>query len=282
VGFVFDRHVVAQYVKEEDEHWLMLNPFDNGDPQSGKLKKLDEVNMADVYASALHEVTHMADRTSDHDVDFAKALTKNIGKMFGKEKQARAIKSLVLSAEKEVATRLKTTKPRREAPAFPKAPKERRRDFVDVRAGTMLGGGQRDGEIAKDWVRPSSKWMVIRTALPGSDSFDPRYGFELVYAFGPAGPETVEVIRLPMERGGLIEQLGLSNEDVLWIADSNSVSVWTFEEDATASSASGRLAALNWILAAMELSAEDVAQRAGEPIYRMPMVEWERRWGFRF
>jgi len=270
VGFIFDRHVVAQYVQEEDEHWLMLNPFDDGDPQSGKLKKLDDANMADVYASALHEVTHMADRTSDHDVDFAIALTKNIGLMFGKEKQARAIKSLVLAAEKEVTAKIKATR----GPAPPRrAPKERRRDYVDIRTSAPPGG-RHDGESADAWERPSSKWTVIWVGNPvgGADVF------ELGYAYGPAGPDTVEVVRLPFERGGLIDQLGLNDNDVRWVNDSTLLGSSMFEMEASSELMGHRIDALKWILAAMELSAQDVARRAGVPVYQISMNEWDDRW----
>lgn len=276
VGFIFDRHVVAQYVKEEDEHWLMLNPFDNGDPHSGKLKKLDEASMADVYASALHEVTHMADRTSDHDVDFAKALTKNIGLMFGKEKQARAIKTLVLAAEKETAAKLKASR----APALPRQAKPQAFHGGGEVLDASPPGGRDDGEYELMIAEPTPLWRIVMIDHPvgGADVFELG---ELV-PHGAIGGATVRVVRLPFTHEGLIDQLQLGSEDVLWIADSNDIGVSQLELQAIRDSLRARLDALGWILKAMAFTPGDISRRADEPVYVIAADEWERRWGSRF
>ena len=80
VGWMFDRETGAACLSEDDERWLLLNPFKNanlgGDMYS--LSEKDDVNL--LYALAVHECTHLADALSQHDEAFAAALTMNIAR----------------------------------------------------------------------------------------------------------------------------------------------------------------------------------------------------------
>jgi hypothetical protein len=107
VGWMFAERTGAayQHLPDQDEHWLLFNPFKR--PRSfdytGKPSKDDLYNPSDdedlawLYASAIHECTHMADGFDEHDVAFAYAFTRNVAKIAGKEKQIRAIRKAVLA-----------------------------------------------------------------------------------------------------------------------------------------------------------------------------------------
>lgn len=98
VGFIFSHDAMAAYQQEDDEHWLLLNPFRDaaavGSAKPSKealwgLVTEDDVNQ--LYASAVHEVTHMADGVRYHDESFASALTRNFARCANKDRQVKAI-----------------------------------------------------------------------------------------------------------------------------------------------------------------------------------------------
>ncbi|HET6496418.1 MAG TPA: hypothetical protein VFH61_13755, partial [Thermoleophilia bacterium] len=70
-----------------DASSAILNPSNNDDLQW-------------LYAAAVHECTHMADGITYHDESFAAAMTRNVARTSGKEKQVRAIKRLVSEQER--------------------------------------------------------------------------------------------------------------------------------------------------------------------------------------
>lgn len=88
VGWIFDfrkdsnndaEGTLAAYCQRDGKHWLLLNPFRGGDIQAEKLYSLrNDQDLKLVHACAMHEATHFHNYASDHDVDFAIALTKNI------------------------------------------------------------------------------------------------------------------------------------------------------------------------------------------------------------
>lgn len=107
VGWIFAERIGAAYqeLPDEDEHWLLFNPFKR--PRSfeytekpGKddlYNPSDDDDLAWLYASAIHECTHMADGFDEHDEAFAAAFTRNVAKIAGKERQIRAIRKAVLA-----------------------------------------------------------------------------------------------------------------------------------------------------------------------------------------
>jgi len=100
VGFVFSPETGAQYSKRGRMNWLLLNPFDltnirarsliedvsEGREPKSKLEDLEILRVTDredfkwIYALAIHEATHFADRIDYHNEAFSSALTANIGK----------------------------------------------------------------------------------------------------------------------------------------------------------------------------------------------------------
>jgi hypothetical protein len=103
VGWHFDTaedggYTGASYVNDNDEHWLMLNPFIEGDPKKGELYSLsdrDHVNW--LYAAAVHECTHMSDGITRHNEAFAAALTKNVARTANRGRQIEAIRKTVVA-----------------------------------------------------------------------------------------------------------------------------------------------------------------------------------------
>ncbi len=105
IGFVFDHDTGARYEQDGAEHWLLLNPF-AGSRISANEDVLNPSNADDLswlYAAAVHECTHMADGITYHDESFAAAMTRNVARTSGKDKQVRAIKRIVSDQEKQAA-----------------------------------------------------------------------------------------------------------------------------------------------------------------------------------
>lgn len=73
VGFVFGDEMAA-LVTESGRKWLVINPMQHGSVIN-PVKSVDQI-----YASAVHECTHLADSIRDHDERFASALTDNFAK----------------------------------------------------------------------------------------------------------------------------------------------------------------------------------------------------------
>lgn len=93
VGFLFDKTTGAAYLKEGEEHWLLLNPyalekkwpslardFEHGEKPENTLdflKVTDRKDFQHLYALAVHEATHFANGIGYHDEAFASAMTHN-------------------------------------------------------------------------------------------------------------------------------------------------------------------------------------------------------------
>lgn len=80
VGFIFSESFGAAYQQDEDEHWLLLNPFTNPRHREGQWTPGKPDDLKRLYAYAIHECTHLADGISYHDESFAAALTNNFAK----------------------------------------------------------------------------------------------------------------------------------------------------------------------------------------------------------
>jgi hypothetical protein len=85
VGFVFSSYAAAQAITDENEEakvesWLMLNPFKDMYAREATWRPAQDSDLKWLYAAAIHECTHIADRISYHDEAFASALTRNMAK----------------------------------------------------------------------------------------------------------------------------------------------------------------------------------------------------------
>ena len=85
VGFVFSEDAAAQAITDEDreghtEKWIMLNPFKDVHARNEIWRPAQDQDLKWLYAAAIHECTHIADRISYHDESFARALTNNMAK----------------------------------------------------------------------------------------------------------------------------------------------------------------------------------------------------------
>lgn len=79
VGFLFSDTAGAEHYTDGDSnHWLLLNPVIGGGRPGELYSKTNREHLKWLYAAAVHEVTHMADGYSSHDVAFAYAMTKNM------------------------------------------------------------------------------------------------------------------------------------------------------------------------------------------------------------
>ena len=83
VGWVFDPSMGAGYLREQGQHWLMLNPLSNKSDLSEVFdpRKPEALNW--LTACAIHEATHMADGIDLHNEAFSSALTTNIARCAG-------------------------------------------------------------------------------------------------------------------------------------------------------------------------------------------------------
>jgi hypothetical protein len=85
VGFVFSEDAAAQAITDEDkegrtEKWIMLNPFKDMRDRTTLWRPAQDADLQWLYAAAIHESTHIADRLNYHDESFASALTRNMAK----------------------------------------------------------------------------------------------------------------------------------------------------------------------------------------------------------
>jgi len=80
VGFMFSTTSGAAALRAEGEDWLILNPFRDVEHQRMMLRPSNDEDLQWLYASAIHEATHLADGIEMHGIAFAYALTHNIAK----------------------------------------------------------------------------------------------------------------------------------------------------------------------------------------------------------
>jgi hypothetical protein len=95
-GFVFSETAAAEAITDEDkegriERWLMLNPFKDMRDRDVLWRPAQDADLKWLYAAAIHEATHIADRISYHDESFAAALTRNMAKCADGYRKIRAI-----------------------------------------------------------------------------------------------------------------------------------------------------------------------------------------------
>lgn len=84
VGFCFSDSMAACALTEknedtgERERWVMLNPHKDMDNHTTLWKPNDTADLKWLYASAIHEATHIIDGISAHDESFSSAMTRNM------------------------------------------------------------------------------------------------------------------------------------------------------------------------------------------------------------
>lgn len=96
VGFIFSKDTLAEYVVEQGTEWLLINPYRDVKNQKNLLRVTDDEDLSQMYASAIHECTHMADGRLDHDSAFAAALTHNMGRCARGWRKVRQIEKSIL------------------------------------------------------------------------------------------------------------------------------------------------------------------------------------------
>ena len=104
VGFVFSNTMVACYTQHEGADCLLVNPFASIDSiaheitmstDGSVMSYANEDTLKQLYASAIHEATHMTDRIGSHTELFSAAFTRNVGICADGFRVARKIASLV-------------------------------------------------------------------------------------------------------------------------------------------------------------------------------------------
>lgn len=100
VGFVFSEDAAAQAITDEDrdgnaEAWIMLNPFRDPRARRNLFRPAQDADLKWLYAAAIHEATHIADRISYHDESFAAALTRNMAKCADGYRKIRALAAAI-------------------------------------------------------------------------------------------------------------------------------------------------------------------------------------------
>lgn len=113
VGFIFDKRAAAAYLAEEDEHWLLLNPFVEPYTPRETWKPTNQEHLKRLYALAIHECTHLADGLEYHDESFTSALTMNIAKTSDGFRKLRKISNAIKMSDRplvDVRSKLSKTK----------------------------------------------------------------------------------------------------------------------------------------------------------------------------
>lgn len=102
IGWVIDEQALAAYL-ESDGHWVMLNPYADPVARDAILDPRDPKVLKQLVALAIHECTHFHDGVSTHDVTFAYAMTKNMGKCAAIFREAdRLVKALKIRKAGEI------------------------------------------------------------------------------------------------------------------------------------------------------------------------------------
>ena len=167
IGFVFDNgadsygsaQAASCLTDEEDETWLLLNPFKDGVSMSELLSVTSKDDLDLLLALAIHECTHMADRVSYHNESFASAFTMNVAKCArlreGMPKLKRAIYSEV-KAGKE--------------PKEKKAPKTREELGGEIR--DMADLPSLEGSEVIEWNKSYRGVTAVTLRTPKGDYYE--------------------------------------------------------------------------------------------------------------
>jgi hypothetical protein len=146
VGVVFSRNTLGECVKKNSDRlgkrlsWLLINPAPDfrGYNDFKLLDVRDDDALHHLFAVAVHECTHLANNVSDHDVDFAAALTKNIALTMGQEKLLRTIRREVIKYDREVKAEIRVAKKTQVAAPAPPREREPVRGVKAPESGTSV------------------------------------------------------------------------------------------------------------------------------------------------
>lgn len=110
IGWTFSKDTGAAYLREDNAHWLLLNPFEHpggvttqlgtvmSEPLSGTTFNLaNEKHVNWLYAAAVHECTHMADGITYHNEAFSSAMTRNVARTANRGKQIEKIRKSIVA-----------------------------------------------------------------------------------------------------------------------------------------------------------------------------------------
>jgi len=104
VGWVFSRDTGAAYLREDNQHWLLLNPFEHPAGTSmmpaftgGVFQLANEKHVNWLYAAAVHECTHMADGITYHNEAFSTAMTRNVALTANRGRQIEKIRKSIVA-----------------------------------------------------------------------------------------------------------------------------------------------------------------------------------------
>lgn len=80
VGWCFSDSVAAMYLKEQDQHWILLNPIVGTGRGPAIFDPANVEHISRLWAYAIHESTHCVDKIDWHSERFASAVTENFAK----------------------------------------------------------------------------------------------------------------------------------------------------------------------------------------------------------
>ena len=95
VGFIFSETTGAACLSEDGQQWLMLNPFRDVKTRDSLYRPTDDEDLSQLFASAIHECTHLVDGISAHNEAFSSALTANVAKCSQGWKKVKRIASSI-------------------------------------------------------------------------------------------------------------------------------------------------------------------------------------------
>lgn len=123
IGWIFDRNSIAAYQLDGREQWLLLNPFVDARLDGEVYSLSNDEHLNRLYASAVHEATHMSDGIMHHNESFAAALTVNFAKTANKGRQIERIRKAVVARGVETGkgvAEIGVRRPREERARFEK------------------------------------------------------------------------------------------------------------------------------------------------------------------
>lgn len=177
VGVHFSKSTAGSHFREADknglmEDWLMLNPIkvtiehgyvDIGDPVTAPIYDInDPKDVAIMYSIAVHECTHFADDLKHHDEAFAAAMTFNVARTSGMEKQIKEILNSVRSTT-TVSGRPRKTK--REDISL----EEMARNYAQRVVNDALRKGMPQSDAQKFWQPAYDRYMMKHLKMSGEE-----------------------------------------------------------------------------------------------------------------
>jgi hypothetical protein len=176
VGCHFSNEVAGSNIRDEGETFLLINPIKvtvsrgkvvMGDPVTSPIYDIgDSQDVATLYSIAVHECTHFADGLSDHDEAFAAAMTFNVARTSGREKEIREILRAIKSRTAGEGP-YRTERPKREETSDELAQKYANRVVKDA-----IRKGMSAEDAGKFWTQAYQRYVMTHEEHYGGG--DPR------------------------------------------------------------------------------------------------------------